>query len=154
MTARPFDSQQLAAHFKRNFLSISFPRSTNKTNEKHIRAQGCQMVYFQTKDPNLGKFWSVLQWKLLVNFVAIRSILLPFRIFYGLLVYFVVILAYFSRFGMLYQDKSGNPDPASEQRRNSRQKFPRHVFSSKQQQVRSWRRGLVVLSLLSGPYGS
>jgi hypothetical protein len=23
--------------------------------------QGCQMVYFQTKNPNLGTFWSVLQ---------------------------------------------------------------------------------------------
>jgi hypothetical protein len=22
---------------------------------------GCQMVYFQTKNPNLGKFWSVFQ---------------------------------------------------------------------------------------------
>jgi hypothetical protein len=22
---------------------------------------GCQMVYFQTKNPNLGKFWSALQ---------------------------------------------------------------------------------------------
>jgi hypothetical protein len=25
----------------------------------------CQMVYFQTKNPNLGKFWRVLQWKML-----------------------------------------------------------------------------------------
>jgi hypothetical protein len=23
--------------------------------------QGCQMVYFQTKNPNLGKFWSALE---------------------------------------------------------------------------------------------
>jgi hypothetical protein len=23
--------------------------------------QGCQMVYFQTKNPNLGNFWSVLK---------------------------------------------------------------------------------------------
>jgi hypothetical protein len=37
-------------------------------------------------------------------------------IFYGnlvnfmvILVYFVLILVYFSRFGMLYQEKSGNP---------------------------------------------
>jgi hypothetical protein len=28
------------------------------------RDQGCQMVYFQTKNPNLGKFQSVLQWKI------------------------------------------------------------------------------------------
>jgi hypothetical protein len=29
--------------------------------------------------------------------------------FYGHFVYFVVILVYFSRFGMFYQGKSGNP---------------------------------------------
>jgi hypothetical protein len=28
--------------------------------------QGCQMVYFQTKNPNLGKFWRALIWKMLV----------------------------------------------------------------------------------------
>jgi hypothetical protein len=50
--------------------------------------QGCQMVYFQTKNPNLGKFWSVLQWKMLVDFVAVRSILWQFGIFCGRLVYF------------------------------------------------------------------
>jgi hypothetical protein len=52
----------------------------------------CQMVYFQTKNPNLGKFWRVLQWKMYANVVAIRSILQPFGIF--------------SLFGMLYQEKS------------------------------------------------
>jgi hypothetical protein len=25
--------------------------------------QGCQMVYFQTKNPNLGRFWRALDWK-------------------------------------------------------------------------------------------
>jgi hypothetical protein len=33
--------------------------------------QGCQMAYFQTKNPTLGKFWRVLQWKMLVYFMAI-----------------------------------------------------------------------------------
>jgi hypothetical protein len=28
--------------------------------------QCCQMVYFQTKNPNLGKFGKILQWKFLV----------------------------------------------------------------------------------------
>jgi hypothetical protein len=46
---------------------------------------------------------------MLVNCIAIQSIQLPFRIFYGLLVYFVVIWLHFSRFGMLSQEKSGNP---------------------------------------------
>jgi hypothetical protein len=50
--------------------------------------QGCQIVYFQTKNPNLGTFWSVLQWKILVNFMAIlftaiSYILRPFGTFCG-----------------------------------------------------------------------
>jgi hypothetical protein len=36
--------------------------------------QGCQMAYFQTKNPYLGKFWRDLQWKFLVYFMAIWSI--------------------------------------------------------------------------------
>jgi hypothetical protein len=32
--------------------------------------QSCQMVYFQTKDPNLGKFWRAFHWKVLVYFLA------------------------------------------------------------------------------------
>jgi hypothetical protein len=63
------------------------------------------MAYFQTKSPNLGKFWWVLQWKLFydhfVYFTDIWYILWPFGIFYGYVVYF-------SRFGVLYQEQSGN----------------------------------------------
>jgi hypothetical protein len=33
--------------------------------------QGCQMPYFQTQIPNLGKFFRVFQWKMLVYFTAI-----------------------------------------------------------------------------------
>jgi hypothetical protein len=61
------------------------------------------MVYFQTKNPNLVKFWRVLQRKMLVNFMAILPILLPFGKVYGNLVCFAFILVYFSLFGMLYQ---------------------------------------------------
>jgi hypothetical protein len=55
--------------------------------------KGCQMVYFQTKNTTLGnfldclaikefgKFWSVLQLKNLVNFIAISYILMLFGIF-------------------------------------------------------------------------
>jgi hypothetical protein len=59
--------------------------------DRHIWTQGCQMVCFQTKIPNLGKFWKVLQWKRLVYFMDIWSILLSFSIFYEHLVYFVEI---------------------------------------------------------------
>jgi hypothetical protein len=39
--------------------------------------QSCQMAYFQTQNPNLGKFWRDLKWNMLVY------------ILYGHLVYFV-----------------------------------------------------------------
>jgi hypothetical protein len=63
---------------------------------------------FKPKIPiYIGKIWRVLQWKMLVYFTAISSISLRLcSIFYGHLVYFRVI---FSRFVMLYQEKSGNP---------------------------------------------
>jgi hypothetical protein len=41
--------------------------------------------------------------------MVILSILLPFGIFYGYLLYFVVILVYVSRFDTLNQEQSGNP---------------------------------------------
>jgi hypothetical protein len=46
-----------------------------------IYLQGWQMVCFQTKHPNLGKFWRVLLWKILVYFMTIWSILRPLEIF-------------------------------------------------------------------------
>jgi hypothetical protein len=63
---------------------------------KNKVSAGLPDIYFQTKITNLGKFWRVLQWKTLVYFVAICYI-------YGHLVYFY-------RFGMLYLEKSGNPE--------------------------------------------
>jgi hypothetical protein len=60
------------------------------------------MVYFQTENHNLGKFWRV--------FVDIQSIFLPFGIFYGHLIYvFCGHLVYFPRCGLFYQEKSGSP---------------------------------------------
>jgi hypothetical protein len=87
------------------------------------------MAYFQTKNPNLAKFWKVLQWKMyvyfmsiwsilcpfglfyvhLVYFMSIWSILCPFGIFWGHLVYFVVIWYILPHLGMLSQEKSGSP---------------------------------------------
>jgi hypothetical protein len=37
--------------------------------------QGCQMVCFQTKNPNLGKLWRTLEWKMLVYFMVTWNIL-------------------------------------------------------------------------------
>jgi hypothetical protein len=51
------------------------------------RNQGCQMVYFQTKNPNVGKFWSVLG--------RLENV----GIFYGHLEYFVNIWDMVSQLG-------------------------------------------------------
>jgi hypothetical protein len=71
------------------------------------------MVYFQNKNPNLVNFWRVLQWTMMVYFKGIWSSLQPFSIFYGHLVYFVVICHIFPHFGVLYLEKSGNPGPGA-----------------------------------------
>jgi hypothetical protein len=44
--------------------------------------QGCQMVYFQTQNPNFGKFWSALPRMEIVDiyFIAIWNILLTFYV--------------------------------------------------------------------------
>jgi hypothetical protein len=54
---------------------------------------------FQIKNPNLGKFWRALEWKMLAYFMAIWNILHPFGIIYGRLVWFMVIW-YISQFDM------------------------------------------------------
>jgi hypothetical protein len=54
--------------------------------------QGCQMACFQT---NLGKFWRVLQWKMLVCFMVIWSI-------YSHLVYFGATWYYLWLFGVFF----------------------------------------------------
>jgi hypothetical protein len=44
------------------------------------------MVCFQTENPNLGKFWKALEWKMLVYFMVMWNILRSFGIFCGHLV--------------------------------------------------------------------
>jgi hypothetical protein len=44
------------------------------------------MVYFQTQNSDLGKFWRALDWKMFVYFMTIWNILRPFGIIYGHLV--------------------------------------------------------------------
>jgi hypothetical protein len=83
-------------HSKQRLKNLLSPIGTND--------QGCHMVYFQTKNHNLGIFWRILKWKKW-----------PFGIFDSHLVYLKDILyifwsfGIFFRFGMLDQEKSGNP---------------------------------------------
>jgi hypothetical protein len=71
--------------------------------------QGCQMVSFQTKNPNFGKFWRTLDWKMLIYFMSIWNILQTFGIFYEHWEHVLFIWYNFSGFGIMYQEKSGNP---------------------------------------------
>jgi hypothetical protein len=60
------------------------------------------MVRFQTKNPVLGKFWSALDWKMLIHFVTNWNILPRFGECYGHLVHFVSIWYIFHVFGIMY----------------------------------------------------
>jgi hypothetical protein len=57
------------------------------------------MVSFQTKNPNLDKFWRALDWKILIYFMDIWNILQTFGIYYDHLVHFVFIWYIFSGLG-------------------------------------------------------
>jgi hypothetical protein len=67
------------------------------------------MVCFQTKNPNLGKFWMDWDRKMLIYFMTVWNILWRVGILYDHLVHFVFILYIFSDFGIMCGDKSGNP---------------------------------------------
>jgi hypothetical protein len=56
------------------------------------REQYCQMLYFQTKIINLGKFWRALEWKKLVYFMVI------WQFWYILWPFCNIILVYFPPF--------------------------------------------------------
>jgi hypothetical protein len=61
----------------------------------------------------------------LLYFTAILSILRPFCIFHGPLVYLKVICYLFPRFGMLYQEISGNPESNARRNKNSTKFYSR-----------------------------
>jgi hypothetical protein len=53
--------------------------------------QGCQMVCFQTKNTNLGKFWRTLDWKMLKYFMGTWNSSWTVEICYDHLEHFVFI---------------------------------------------------------------
>jgi hypothetical protein len=67
------------------------------------------MVYFQTENPNSGKFWRALKYVFLEYFMAIWDILRPFGVFYGHFGHLVVIWYILLRFGLFYQEKIWQP---------------------------------------------
>jgi hypothetical protein len=63
--------------------------------------QCCQMVYFQTKNTNLAKFWRALVCKMCKYPMAIWNILQRLVIFYDYLVHYVFIWYIDSGFGIM-----------------------------------------------------
>jgi hypothetical protein len=94
-----------------------------------VTSRVARTVCFQTKNPNLGKFWRALDWKIfgisygdLGYLMKIWDILWRFGISYGDLGYlieiwyilwpfgtFCIYLVHFSGLGIMYQEKSENP---------------------------------------------
>jgi hypothetical protein len=101
--------------------------------------QICQMVYFQTKNPNLGKLWRVLKWNMSVYYVCGHSvyfmviwcILWSFSICCGHFLHFMAIWHIFPRVSMLYQEKSGNPGLPCCGKRERVQKVDREQIKKK-----------------------
>jgi hypothetical protein len=73
-----------------------------------LRRRFARWYIFKPKNPNLGKFRTVLELKILEDFIANCNISQPLGIFCGHLIHFMVV-RFFPRFGMLHQQKSGNP---------------------------------------------
>jgi hypothetical protein len=89
--------------FQENFLHFAWKLFLlSKPVAVQDYQQGCQMVYFQTKYPNVSKFWRVKQWKMSVYFMAIWYILWPFGIFYDHLVYVMAFWYILWPFGIFY----------------------------------------------------
>jgi hypothetical protein len=61
--------------FKKTRLLNDKDSNDKKLTENATSDQGCQTVCFQTENPNLGKFWRVLQWKMLEYVMDTCSIL-------------------------------------------------------------------------------
>jgi hypothetical protein len=86
-------TQQLFGSVK-NFGGEKKSRNLRKRFRSKVSTQGCQMVYFKTKNPNLGIFWRALEWKM-------WYIIRPFGIIYDHLVY--VIFGRLVQFVIIWQ---------------------------------------------------
>jgi hypothetical protein len=93
---------------KRKQIDIFELFGSKFVNTKTSWSQGCQMVYFRTKNYTLGKLWSSIECKMFVYFMTIWNILLPFGLIYGRLIV-CGHLVHFSQIGMSGPKKSGNP---------------------------------------------
>jgi hypothetical protein len=85
---------------------LRVPLQTGPPDFKRLRndylAPGLPDGIFSNQNTQFGNFLHSIP----ISFMAIWSVLQPFRISYGPLIYFAVILVYFSSFGMSYREKS------------------------------------------------
>jgi hypothetical protein len=82
---------------ERTFRETSTSSVTRDVKRRHVTSrsafaatcmhQGCQMVCFQTQNPNLGKFWRKLEW----CWKIVIYILWPFGTYCGDVEYFMTI---------------------------------------------------------------
>jgi hypothetical protein len=86
------------------------------------------MVCFQTENPNLGKFFRASDWKMLIYFMAIWNTLRIFGTFCDHSVLVVLIWYIFPYFGIMHQEKSGNPGSIAADNVARRQNAKMHFF--------------------------
>jgi hypothetical protein len=96
------ETMTTTTHRKGRNYSFFYYGTWFNTNVSSVSEQDCQMVSFQNKNPNLGKFWRSLDWKMLKYLMAIWNIFQTFGIFYDHLVHFVFISNFCSGFGIMY----------------------------------------------------
>jgi hypothetical protein len=96
-------------HFCKQTRPSGCPGDSSRRPVTTASKQGCQMVYFRTKNSNLGKFWRTSACQMLIHFLAVWNILRTFGTCYDYFIHFVFIWYIFSGFGILHQEKSGNP---------------------------------------------
>jgi hypothetical protein len=82
--------------FEKNILKFLLASVGHRFRQPRVLSsvQGCQMVHFQTKNRNLGKFWRVLQRKMLVYVLNSLSILRPFDIYFMTILVYIVLIWY------------------------------------------------------------
>jgi hypothetical protein len=88
-------------HPAANLVAVS---ANENVDGKHMTlpTRVARWFVLKPKFPIWEKIWRILQGEILAYFMTIRNVLRTFGIFCGHLVYF-------PRFGILYQEKSGNP---------------------------------------------
>jgi hypothetical protein len=73
-----------------------------------VSSQGCQMVYFHTKNPDLGIFWWALECEMLVCFTTIWNSILTFVLYFMVIWY--IFPFWYVRLKKIWQPCSG-PGP-------------------------------------------